>query len=127
MEIITGDMVFFPAPPIITHLGFAHGSMSSNLTCISTGSPATNVTWMRDGQPLTLNGRTYQMTQTVTNRRDTTYENVLTINAVSGIYRRTYTCTVLNALGSDSKTLTACKVIGSCDYTVLVVTDHYCR
>ena len=99
------------APPTITHLGFTHGPMSSTLTCISTGSPATNVTWMRDGQPLTIDGTTYQLTQMVTNRRMSTYENVLIINtARSNIINYTYNCTIINALGTVSKTLTACKL-----------------
>ena len=100
-------------PPRITHLGFTHGHMSSTLTCISTGSPATTVTWMRDGQPLTIDGSTYFLTHSVNYGRSSTYENVLTINAaVSSIYRHTYTCTVVNALGTDSKILTASKAIG---------------
>ena len=99
-----------PAPPSITHLGFMYGSTSSTLTCISTGSPATNVTWMRDGQPLTLSGSTYQLTQTVANRKLSTYENVLIINcATPDIIGNTYNCTVVNALGKVSRTLTACK------------------
>ena len=108
-------MFLHTAPPRITHLSFTPGSMLSTLTCISTGSPATTVTWMRDGQPLTIDGSTYYLTHTVTRKRSAsaTYENVLTINAaVSDIYRHTYTCTVVNALGSDSRILTACKVVG---------------
>ena len=77
---------------------------------VSTGSPATNVTWLRDGQPLTLNGSTYELTQTVVNRKLSTYKNVLTINrATSNIIGNTYNCTVINALGKVSRTLIACK------------------
>ena len=104
-----------PDPPRITHLGFTYGHMSSTLACISTGSPATTVTWMRDGQPLTIDGRTYFLTHTVNYGRSSTYENVLTINAaVSSIYRHAYTCTVVNALGTASEILTASKTIGLC-------------
>ena len=109
--------VLFPAPPNITPLGFTHGPQSSSLTCTSSGSPATTVTWMRDGQPLTIDGGLYQLSQTVTNRSLSTYENVLTINAaMSYIYRHTYTCTVTNVLGSKSKTVLACKFywLGKC-------------
>ena len=104
-----------PAPPSIIHLGFTYGFISSTLTCISTGSPATNVTWMRDGQPLTLNGSTYQLTQTVANRKLSTYENVLTINrATSDIIGNIYNCTVINALDKVSRTLIACMCIVLC-------------
>ena len=107
---LTLEYSSLPDPPRITHLGFTHGHISSTLTCISTGSPATNVTWMRDGQPLTIDGSTYQMTQTVANRRLSTYENVLIINrAPSDIIGNTYNCTVINALGRASKTLISCK------------------
>ena len=102
-----------PAPPNITNLGFFHGDMSSTLTCISTCSPATNVTWMRDGQQLSLND-TYKQMQTVTERRLSTYSNVLVINApTSDIIGHTYSCTVINALGTVSEALTACKFSGS--------------
>ena len=73
------------------------------VNCTSTGSPATNVTWMRDGQPLTIDGTTYKLIQTVTNRTASTYENILTVNdQLSNVTGRNYTCTVTNALGSAS-------------------------
>ena len=71
---------------------------------------------MRDGQPLTLNGSTYQLTQTVANRKLSTYENVLIINrATSDIIGNTYNCTVINALGKVSRALIASKCAVSCE------------
>ena len=100
----------FPAPPNITHMGFTYGHLSSNLTCISTGSPATAVTWMGDSQPLSLPDDTYTQIQTVTDRRLSTYETVLIIDAAAtDITGHTYICTVINALGTASKELMACK------------------
>ena len=62
---------------------------------------------MKDGQPLTTDGSSYYtLTQTVTDRNTSTYSNVLTVSegtAVAG----TYTCTVTNDLGSDSKVVVA--------------------
>ena len=58
-----------------------------------------------DGDTLTVDGLTYSMTQTVTDRRTSTYENALTLPATSGI-TGTYSCQVGNALG-DSNTITA--------------------
>jgi len=76
---------------------------SSTLTCISTGSPATTVTWTRNGQPLAIDGDTYQLSQTVTNRASATYENVLTINLpLARILGSTFLCTVTNVFGSDT-------------------------
>ena len=105
-----------PAPPNITHLRLTYGSIFSTLTCISTGSPATNVTWMRDGQPLTIDGSTYQLTQTVANRRLSTYENVLSIDlGIADIIGSIYNCTVMNALGRVSNALVACKCTCLCE------------
>ena len=51
---------------------------------------------------MTANGVTYQLTQTLTNRRESTYENVLTINQqVADIVDSIFTCTVANVLGTS--------------------------
>ena len=72
------------------------------LTCTSTGGPATNVTWRKDGSPLTVDGVTYRQTQTVTDATTATYQNVLTIaQSVTSIYG-VYRCTVGNARGISS-------------------------
>ena len=101
------------APPNITSV--THEAGTTDLTCFSTGSPATNVTWTRNRQPLTIDGSRYQLTPTVTNRSLSTYENVLTI---SDIDRCSYTCTVTNALGNDSQTY--CKFTCCCDYQLRI-------
>ena len=45
-------------------------------------------------------GVTYQLTQTVTNRTESTYENVLTINQpLADAVGSTFTCQVENVLG----------------------------
>ena len=96
----------YTAPPQITNLTFTDGSSTSLLTCTSTGSPATTVTWMRDGQPLTTDGGTYQLTQTVTDRTESSYKNVLTINEeLSMVVEHHYSCIVLNIHGNASKHL----------------------
>ena len=87
------------APPDITSLTFDPDS--STLTCTSTGSPATTVTWMKDGSPLVIDGTTYSMQLTVIGRSTSTYDNVLTISTTDSVVG-VYTCTVENALGMDS-------------------------
>ena len=62
---------------------------------------------MKNGQPLTIDGSLYSLSQTVTDRADSTYNNTLTLNetvpdGAAGIY----TCTVSNSLGFDTETVT---------------------
>ena len=80
---------------------------SRTLTCVSTGSPATTVSWMRNG--LSIDDSTgYTLTQTVTDRVSSTYSNVLRISeGAPGGVAGTYSCTVSNELGSDSDVLSA--------------------
>ena len=98
-------LYFFPALPTISNLEF--DPTANSLTCISTGSPATTVTWMRDGQALTIDGSTHQLIQTVTNRRESTYENVLTINDRLSTVGHIFRCTVTNTLGSTTEDVQA--------------------
>ena len=105
---------FLPAavPTITNPLEFTQGSPSSTLTCTSTTSIATTVTFMRDGNAIngivrdgdsaTVNGVTYQLSQTLTNRIQSTYDNVLTITeAQSSLAGSNFTCQVENALGKS--------------------------
>ena len=103
MQILAQNTFFLTARPRIVEITSEPSASSSTLTCISTGSPATTVTWMRNGQPLAIDGDTYQLSQTVTNRASSTYENVLTINLpLASILDgdNSFTCTVTNELGS---------------------------
>ena len=54
-----------------------------------------------DGDTLTVNGTTYSMTQTVTDRRASTYENVLTLPA-TGDFSGIYDCLVGNVVGNSN-------------------------
>ena len=96
-------------PSIINPLLFTLGSSSSALTCTSTGSVATNITFirngttvgpLREGESTESGGVTYQMAQTVANRAQSTYQNVLTINQpLADIIGSTFFCSVENAVG----------------------------
>ena len=62
------------------------------MTCVSTGGPATTVTWMRDGAAVSYDAN-HVLTQIVTNQRNITYSNVLTVyGREPGIYQ----CSVIN-------------------------------
>ena len=65
---------------------------------------------MKDGLPLTTDGSSphYSLSQTITNRRDSTYNNTLAVEqSAPGEVAGTYTCTVSNDLGSDNVTVVA--------------------
>ena len=81
------------------------------MTCISTGSPATTVTWMKDGKNFTIDGFHYSFSQAVTDRVSSTYSNVLRVGEGEGA-AGTYTCTVSNDLGSDSREVVAVGELG---------------
>ena len=115
---------FLPeAVPTVTNpLEFTQGSPSSTLTCTSTTSIATTVTFTRDGNAIngivrdgdsaTVNGVTYQLSQTLTNRTQSTYDNVLTITEpLSSLAGSTFTCQVENALG-PSQTSQSFQILG---------------
>ena len=56
---------------------------------------------LRDGESMEFGGVTYQLTQTVTNRAGSTYENVLTINqSLADILGSNFTCSVENTIGT---------------------------
>ena len=57
---------------------------------------------MRDGDSETRNGITYQLKQTVIDRKNSTYSNVLNISSASGDILE-YACTVSNSWSSDTK------------------------
>ena len=82
---------------------------------------------MKDGQPLITDDSTdYTLTQTVTNRRASTYSNVLTVSE-GGSVAGTYNCTVTNDLGSDSRVVVAVgefisSLHGDCDCHVIFLT-----
>ena len=63
------------------------------LTCVSTGGPATTVTWTRNGAILS-NDANHVFTKTVTDQLTATYSNVLT---VTGREPGSYQCSVANA------------------------------
>ena len=63
------------------------------LTCVSTGGPATTVTWTRDGDAVSYDAN-HVFTKTVIDHLTPTYSNVLT---VTGREPGSYQCNVTNA------------------------------
>ena len=64
---------------------------------------STTVGPLRDGESVVVDGVTYVLSQAVINRRESTYENILTINDdLANLVGDTFTCTVANTLGMDT-------------------------
>ena len=72
------------------------------MVCISTKSPATVVSWMKDKVIINESSTDYTLTQTVTNRTTSTYSNVLTVHVGASVVG-TYICNVSNELGYVTK------------------------
>ena len=74
------------------------------LMCMSSGGPATTVTWVKDNQILQIDGRIYRHEQRIINTTHATYENILysddAVNLVG-----VFTCIVENARGRSEMIL----------------------
>ena len=71
-------------------------------------SPPTYVTWLRDGEPVTVDGSGYEMMQIVHERTEGDYirsSRLLIRNAVDLIGYHTYTFIVSNYAGITNKTV----------------------
>ena len=85
-----------------------------NLTCISTGGPATTVTWTRNNWTVTDDNAHHIMSQLLTDSETATYNHILT---VTGSLVGEYECNVSNNKPSSSSRVLA--VVGKsnkCSY-----------
>ena len=60
---------------------------------------------MKDGDVLDIDGVKYKTYQTVTNRRTSTYQNILVVDDVIENITGNYTCKVTNRFGSSTRDL----------------------
>ena len=75
----------------------------AQIECYTTRSPATNVTWMRNGELLTIDGVKYDAMQIVTDRVNSSYRNILVVNDVLSIVGNlTFSCIISNLNGNTS-------------------------
>lgn len=75
----------------------------AQIECYTTRSPATNVTWMRNGELLTTDGVNYDTMQIVTDRINSSYRNILVVNDVLSIVgNSTFSCIISNLNGNTS-------------------------
>ena len=92
-------MIWLIGTPNITEVTF--DGQSRTLTCTSTGGPATNVTWTKDGTVITPSAA-FQQTKRVINATRGIYHNILNI-AQSVAERGLYSCMVENSWGSSNR------------------------
>ena len=69
------------------------------ITCISTGGPATTVTWMKNGE--CVHDSLFHTSQRVLDTGNATYENLISSDNAENIVG-SFTCQVCNARGCDS-------------------------
>lgn len=97
---------FITGAPNVTSFQRVNATTNFTLNCTSTNSPATNVTWLRNGNILQTNGGKNQFYQTVTSRQKSIYQNVLVVDDNIENVIGNYTCNVTNKLGNSNSTLT---------------------
>ena len=80
-------------------------SPNFTLNCNSMGSPATTVTWSRDGTVL-ARGEQYEMTQILQDGTTATYENILIVNGTPSTLLGIYSCNIRNDIGTATRNIT---------------------
>ena len=74
------------------------------LICTTSVSPPTTVSWRKNGQPLTIDGTTYEQSQRVIDTSDSVYDNILYSSDVAN-FVGTFECMVANSIGEVSRSL----------------------
>ena len=98
--------LYSPAPPVITKCSLSTMDVvigsPLTLTCTSAGSPPDTFIWMKDGFLIS-----HSTNFSAVNYTNTTavFSTNYTISYFSTSDIGTYTCTVSNPIGSDSKTI----------------------
>ena len=86
----------------ITNVELTYDSLTLTLNCTATGGPVTDITWSRNGESLSVDGTTYEQTQTVLDTTNAIYENTLTLaSEIAGVY----SCQVNNSISSQTKSI----------------------
>ena len=91
----------------IVNMSVKYDRITQMITCTSTGGPATEVSWFKDNEKITVTSSEdlYEYSQIITSTTSATYENRLRIADKSSKATGTYTCEVTNSRGSRNKSL----------------------
>ena len=71
------------------------------LTCTTSGTPPTSVTWTRNGVIISDDDSMYKSTQVLVDRNNTEYENRLTVTGSFEDAVGDYSCTAENSIGTS--------------------------
>ena len=88
--------------------GMMYDPNTTDLVCISSGGPATDVSWKSNGKllDLSMSETTYRQTQRIISTEHSTFEMSLHIlNKSIENFNTTYECTVMNSKGNDSSAI----------------------
>ena len=80
---------------------------------------------MKDGNTLDIDGATYETYQRVTNRRTSTYQNILVVDDVIENITGNYTCKVTNKFGSSNHVLAVRGRYSNLDWCLLVARMNF--
>ena len=73
------------------------------ITCTSTGGPASDFAWIKDGQSITLSDNVYQKNQIIIDTQTGKYQNTLVLATTSILdFNSMYECIVKNSIGSQN-------------------------
>ena len=99
------DGILFVGIPTLSADSLSYSTSSGTLSCVSTGGPASTVSWRKDGVPITSSS--YTQSQIVVDTETATYHNLLSISS-SNIrdYNGTFSCTVSNSRGHSMEVST---------------------
>ena len=76
--------------------------LSSSILCTTTGGPATEITWKRNGVEIMSNSTNYFFIQIITNTEGAMYENVLEVQS-SELFNGLFSCTASNIHGNSTQ------------------------
>ena len=96
-NIMSGECIYFisGSPELVR---FYHDDDTGELVCISTGGPATSVSWQRNGVDISGSFPNFQY---VSGTLDAEYRNVLQLDVAPEMVIGDYTCQVTNSRGSS--------------------------
>ena len=104
----TRPSFFIAGGPQVTSLTHNVEQHPYTVTCISTKSPPTSVIWTKDGDVL-AEDVIHKFSQTLVNRRASTYRNEITMDVNFAVTVAEYSCTIRNSFGLSNTLQTSIK------------------